>query len=139
MSVGLDAILAEKIPCKPGYWLARFLDKINSEMKAMEKVRIKLLEKYAKKDKNGKPEFRKDKDGKQLEPPQYDLINANKQKFEKEFADLGEETFEIDFKVINLEDIDTEVCEKCGRKKLTIKPVIWYQLGKIIKINKKGK
>ena len=132
MTPGLDAILAKEIPCKPGYWLARFLDKIRSEKETEEKARVKLVEKLAKKDKDGKPVMKKGKDGKQLEPPQYDLTDENMMKFQAEYAELGKEEFEVDFKPIKLSDIDVEKCDKCGKEKLAIKPIVWLQLGKLI-------
>lgn len=132
MTAGLDVILAKELPVKIAYWLARFLDKISSEMKASETARIKLAEKLATKDKNGKFLFKKDKDGKELEPQQYDFTKANNEKFQTEFTELGKEEFEIDFKPIKLADLDTEACEKCGQKKFKIKPIVLVQLGKII-------
>lgn len=132
MTQGLDVILGTELPIKPSYWLARFLDKIQSEMKALETARMKMIEKYAKKDKDGKSVFKKDKDGKELEPQQYDLSKKNMEIFNKEFAELGKEEFEIDFKPIKLADLDSDVCEKCGQKKLKLKPIVLVQLGKII-------
>ena len=122
MTAGLDVILAKEIPVKPAYWLARFLDKIRSEMDAMEKARMKLVEKYAEKDKDGKLLFKKDKDGKQFDPPQYDLTDENMEKFGKEFAELNEEEIEIDFKPIKLEQLGD----------INLKPIVLVQLGKII-------
>jgi len=122
MTAGLDVILAKELPIKPAYWLARFLDKIRSEMDAMEKARIKLVEKLAKKDKDGKPLMKKDKDGKQLDPPQYDLTGENMEKFQKEFAELNEEKIEIDFKPIKLEQLGD----------INLKPIVLVQLGKLI-------
>ena len=122
MQAGLDVILAKEIPIKPAYWLARFLDKIRSEMEAMEKARIKLVEKLAKKDKDGKPAFKKGKDGKQLDPPQYDLTDENMAKFNEEFNELGKEEFEIDFTAIKLSDLGD----------ISLKPIVLVQLGKLI-------
>lgn len=122
MTEGLDVILKTELPSKPAYWLARFTDKIQSEMKAMDSVRVKLVEKYAKKDKDGKPVFKKDKDGKELDPQQYDLSKKNMEIFNKEFADLGKEEFEIDFKPIKLEQLGD----------IKLKPIVLVQLGKVI-------
>ena len=122
MQAGLDVILAKEIPIKPAYWLARFLDKIRSEMEAMEKARMKLVEKLAKKDKDGKPVMKKDKDGKQLDPPQYDLTDENMAKFNEEFNELGKEEFEIDFTAIKLSDLGD----------ISLKPIVLVQLGKLI-------
>ena len=122
MQAGLDVILAKEIPIKPAYWLARFLDKIRVEMDAMEKARIKLVEKLAKKDKDGKPVMKKGKDGKQLDPPQYDLTDENMAKFQAEFDELGKEEFEIDFKPIKLDQLGD----------INLKPIVLVQLGKLI-------
>jgi len=122
MQPGLDVILAKELPVKTAYWLARFLDKIRSEMDAMEKARMKLVEKYVEKDKDGKLLFKKDKDGKQFDPPQYDLTDDNMEKFNKEFAELSEEEIEIDFKPIKLEQLGD----------INLKPIVLVQLGKLI-------
>jgi len=119
MQAGLDVILAKELPIKPAYWLARFLDKIRSEMEAMEKARVKLVEKLAKKDKDGKPIMKKAKDG---EPQQYDLTDENMAKFQVEYNELGKEEFEIDFKPIKLVDLGD----------ITLKPIVLVQLGKLI-------
>jgi len=122
MQEGLDVILAKEIPIKPAYWLARFLDKIRSEMEAMEKARMKLVEKLAKKDKDGKPVFKKDKDGKQVEPSQYDFTDENMAKFQAEFDELGKEEFDVDFKPIKLDQLGD----------INLKPIVLVQLGKLI-------
>ena len=126
MQQGLDVILAKELPCKTSYWLARFLDKVGSEFKAMESARVKLVEKYAKKDKDGKIVMKKDKDGKQLN--EYDLTKANMEKFQTEFAELGKEEFEIDFKPIKLDQLGD----------IKIKPLVLVQLGKVIEEQNKG-
>ena len=120
MQQGLDVILGKELPVKTSYWLARFLDKVGSEFKAMESARVKLVAKYAKKDKDGKIVFKKDKDGKQLQ--EYDLTKANMEKFQTEFAELGKEEFEIDFKPIKVEQLGD----------IKLKPIVLVQLGKII-------
>ena len=120
MQKGLDVLLAKELPVKTSYWLARFLDKIGSEFKAMESARVKLVEKYATKDKDGKPVMKKDKDGKPLN--EYDLDKASMEKFQTEFAELGKEEFEIDFKAIKLEQLGD----------IKLKPIVLVQLGKII-------
>ena len=120
MQKGLDVILAKELPVRTAYWLARFLDKVGSEFKAMETARVKLVEKYAMKDKDGRPVMKKDKDGKPIN--EYDLSKANMEKFQKEFAELGKEEFDIDFKPIKLEQLGD----------IKLKPIVLVQLGKII-------
>ena len=120
MQAGLDVILAKEIPVKPAYWLARFLDKVRSEIGATEKIRMQLINKYAKKDKDGKFIFKKDSKGKDL--GEYDFTKENLIKFGKEYTELSEIEFEIDFKPIKLADLGD----------ITIKPIVLLQLKKII-------
>ncbi len=122
MQAGLDVILAKELPVKTAYWLARFLDKVGVEFKAMDSARVKLAEKYATKDKDGKFVFKKDKDKKELVPQQYDFTKTNNEKFQAEYADLGKEEFDIDFKAIKLADLGD----------IKLKPIVLVQLGKII-------
>jgi len=115
MNEGLNVILAKELPVKTSYWLARFLDKVGSETKAMETARMKLIEKYAKKDKDGKPLMKKDTN-------EYDITKANMEKFQAEFGDLGKEEFDVDFTAIKLADLGD----------IKLKPIVLIQLGKII-------
>ena len=120
MTEGLNVILAKELPIKTAYWLARFLDKVGAEQKAMETTRMKLVEKYAKKDKDGKPMMKKDKDGKQLN--EFDLTKANMEKFQTEFAELGKVEFDVKFNPIKLEQLGD----------IKLKPIVLIQLGKLI-------
>ena len=115
MNEGLNVILAKELPVKTSYWLARFLDKVGSETKALETARMKLLEKYVKKDKDGKPIMKKDSN-------EYDLTKTNLEKFQAEFADLGKVEFDIDFKAIKLDQLGD----------IKLKPIVLIQLKKII-------
>ena len=98
MQAGLDVILGKELPVRPAYWLARFLDKVRSEIGATEKIRMQLIDKYAKKDKDGKFIFKKDSKGKDL--GEYDFTKENLIKFGKEYTELSEVEMEIDFKPI---------------------------------------
>ena len=122
MTEGLNVLLGKELPIKPAYWLARFLDKIRSELDAMEKARVKLIEKLSQKDKDGKSLFKKDKAGKLLDPKQYDLTDEDMVKFQEEYNELGKEEFEIDFKPIKLEQLGD----------IVLKPIVLVQLGKLI-------
>ena len=120
MQPGLDVILAKELPVKTAYWLARFLDKVRSEIGATENIRMKLVDKYAKKDKDGKFIFKKDDKGKDLQ--EYDFTKENYINFVKEYDELSQIEMEIDFKPIKLADLGD----------ITLKPVVLIQLGKII-------
>jgi len=120
MQVGLEAVMSKELPVKVAYWFKRFMDVVVSKLKEYEKTRLALAVKYAKKDKDGKPVFKKDKKGKQLN--EYDLTKENMIKFVKEFDELGQKEFNLPFKPIKIEQFgDTK-----------IKPDILYQLGKLI-------
>lgn len=120
MQSGLDVILTKELPVKTAYWLARFLDKVRAEIGATEKIRLQLIDKYAKKDKDGKFIFKKDSKGKDL--GEYDFTKENLEKFGKEYTELSEVEMEIDFKPIKLADLEN----------ITIKPIVLVQLKKII-------
>jgi len=115
---GLAEILEKELPVKTAYWLARFLDKVNSENASMEKARIILVKKHAKKDDKGNPMFVKDKDGKDTN--QYDIPDMDT--FQNEFIELTNEEVEIDFKPIKLEQLGD----------IKLKPITLAKLGKII-------
>jgi hypothetical protein len=115
---GLAEILETPLPVKTSYWLARFLDKVNSENASMEKARIILVKKHAKKDDKGNPMFVKDKDGKNTN--QYDIPDIDA--FQNEFIELTNEEVEIDFKAIKLEQLGD----------IKLKPLTLAKLGKII-------
>lgn len=122
IQAGLDAILVMDLPAKPAYRLARFLDRIRSAIGATEKTRVKLAEKYVKRDKDGKLMFKKDNKGKQIEPQEYDFTKENLVKFGKEYTKLSEQEFDIDFKPIKLADLGD----------IKLKPIVFIQLGKLI-------
>jgi len=115
---GLGEILEKELPVKTAYWLARFLDKVNSENASMEKARINLVKKHAKKDDKGNPMFVKDKDDKDTN--QYDIPDMDA--FQNEFIELTNEEVEIDFKPIKLEQLGD----------IKLKPLTLAKLGKII-------
>ncbi len=120
MQKGLNTVMRMELPAKTAYWFKRFMDRVVSEMKAIEKTRLTLAVKYAKKDKDGKPLFKKDKKGKQLN--EYDVTPDNLLKFGKEFEALCQKEFEIPFTPIKLDAF--------GDTKIT--PDTLYELGKLI-------
>lgn len=115
---GLNEILEKELPVKTAYWLARFLDKVTSENASIEKARLNLVKKHAKKDKEGNPMFIKDKDGKDTN--QYDIPDIDA--FQNEFIELTNEEVEIEFKAIKLSDLGD----------IQLKPITLAKLGKII-------
>jgi len=112
---GLDEINKIDLPVKPAYWLSRFTNKVVNEAKAFDTVRMKLIDKYSEKDEKGKPVI----DDKSKE---YKLVD--REAFAKEFEELVEQEFEIDYKPVKLADLGD----------VKIKPVILAKLEKIIEI-----
>jgi len=110
---GLEEIIKIDLPVKPAYWLARYLTKIGEEAKAFDNVRVKLIDKYGKKDEKGKPIVNK-------KTSNYEIEDT--ESFAKEFGELAEQEFEIDFKPIKLADLGD----------IKIKPIILARLSKII-------
>lgn len=52
---GMTALMQESIPTKEAYWLARNADRVESAIKPLDKLRLKMLEELADKDAEGKP------------------------------------------------------------------------------------
>lgn len=115
---GLNEILEKELPVKPAYWLARFANKLDSEIKAFERVRMNLVTQHAKKDENGKLLFIKNDKGENTN--QYDITDMVA--FNKEFAELAEEELEVNFKPIKLEQLGD----------IKLKPMTLAKLEKII-------
>ena len=122
MQAGLDVILMTELPDKTAYRLAKFFNRVRSAIGATEKTRVKLAEKYVKKDKDGKLMLKKDNKGKPIEPAEYDFTKENLVKFGKEYTKLSEQEFDIDFKPIKLADLGN----------IKLKPIVFIQLGKLI-------
>ena len=119
MQIGLEEIMKEKLPRKTAYWFKRFMVRLVAEIKAHENVRLQLAIKYAKKDKDGKPIFKKDKKGKRLN--EYDLSKPNFIKFVKEYDELSQKEFEIPFEPRKLDELGE-----------TITGDLLYKLGKLV-------
>jgi hypothetical protein len=115
---GLKEILDKELPVKPAYWLARIATKLESEGTAFEKARISLVTKHAKKDKDGKPEVMKDKNGK----PTNQFNIPDMEAFNKEYLELANQEIDLDINPIKLADLGD----------ISLKPVTLARLNKII-------
>ena len=118
MQIGLEEIMKKELPRNTAYWFKRFMVRIVSEIKRHEDSRLKLVMKYAKKDKDGKPLFKKEK-GKQLN--EYDVSPANFIKLAKEYDELSQKEFDIPFKPRKLDELGE-----------TITGDLLYKLGKLV-------
>jgi len=103
ISDGLRDILQKELPIKPSYWLGRIANKVLPELKTFEETRMSLIKKYTKKDKKGNPLYKMDKNGKAIEPKNYDI--ENEEEFLKEFKELAEQEIEININPIKLDDL----------------------------------
>ena len=117
---GLSEILEKELPVKPSYWLSRIAIKLDSELKAFEGARVKLVIKHAKKDEKGNPIVLKDKSGKPTR--NYDVTDMDA--FNKEYDELAEQEIEININPIKLDTLGD----------INLKPVILAKLEKIIEI-----
>lgn len=87
----LEYALNQKYPIKISYRLGKIVDKIESELKYIEKTRLDLINKYGKEDKKQKKV----------------IVPDNKLKlFAKEYEELLEDEFTIDFLKLPLSAFD---------------------------------
>jgi len=103
----IESILNKDLPIKLAYWIGRAFDKLNSESRTYFKMKQKLIEKWAEKDKNGKIKTEKDN---------QTIIWKDYNKFIKELRELQDTEVEINIKPI---EIDLDELEKKG---ITFKP-----------------
>ena len=92
----VEALVAVKdtpLPTKTAYWLARARQKLVREHEAFESVRLPLIEKYG----------RKDKDGKLVTLPNGQALFDDFGAFGEEYAVIAAEEIEIDIRPFSLE------------------------------------
>ncbi len=93
-SEGLTEILEIELPIKPSYWLGKLLRQVESELKAFEDARVKLIVKHStEKDDKGNPKV----------DETTNRYMVDEEAFGKEFMELCEEEVDIEFKPIKLE------------------------------------
>ena len=79
----------------------RFLKIISERNQELEDNRMELLKQYCKKDKEGEPVMKKTDNGLQ----EYDFVEEDYEKFQKEYGEMQIEDFIIDILPSNKEDI----------------------------------
>jgi hypothetical protein len=79
----------------------RFVVALQGRLDEMEKERIKLAEKYCKKNNKGKPKMKKDASGQQV----YDFSKENRDKFANEMNEYFEEDYVLDVLDSNKEEL----------------------------------
>ena len=86
-----------KLPVKVAYAITKNINKINSELKAYNEEKAKLIDKYAEKDKEGK-----------LKADEYGNVTLKEeyiQDWNRDIAELLSIENEIDIHMINLDDL----------------------------------
>ena len=121
LNAGLNLIMARELPPETANWFKRLMIRFVEELKAIEKMRVKLAIKYAKKDDDGKPIMKRGKKGKPLN--EYDLTKENFIKMGVEWDKINQEEIEFPFEPL---EATKEVFGE------TITPDMLYQLGKLI-------
>lgn len=91
-----------KLPVKVAYAITKNINKINSELKAYNKEKAKLIEKYGEKDKEGK--LKVDKKG------NIPLKKEHIEDYNRDIAELLAIENEMDIHMINLDDLLNSNC-----------------------------
>lgn len=91
-----------KLPVKVAYAITKNINKINSELKAYNKEKTKLIDKYGEKDKEGK--LKVDKKG------NIPLKKEHIEDYNRDIAELLSIENEIDIHMINLDDLLNSNC-----------------------------
>lgn len=91
-----------KLPVKIAYAITKNINKINIELKAYNKEKIKLIDKYGEKDKEGK--LKVDKKG------NIPLKKEHIEDYNRDIAELLSIENEIDIHMINLDDLLNSNC-----------------------------
>ena len=85
----LQKITSKELPIKISFRLYRFLKDCSSEMEILEKARVKLVDKYAAPEEDGK---------------EKQVSDENREKFQEEFGNLLNEKVEIEFDPISIDE-----------------------------------
>lgn len=96
--------LADKnLPVRISYAIAKNIKLLNKECGEMEEQRIKLCEKYAKKDENGKAVIIENGDD-----SAYDIVQENKQQLQEEYKELLFADADLELHMVDMQEF-----EKC--------------------------
>ena len=110
--IGIQSLMQESIPIKEGYWLARNADRVETVIKHLDKLRLKMLEEMADKDDEGKP-IMLDTPG--VQGRQFQ-IKENWGAFQTAWEEVINQEEEIEIHLLSLKAI--------GEKLEAIKPII---------------
>lgn len=126
IAMALPKVMEERLPVKTAYWFARTLRELSGHVTDFEQARMKLLDKYVKKDKKGKWIEKGD---------QYDLRDT--EAFNKEFVELSSQEISITFDGVTLDQLGVDrSCPHCGKEikgGADIRGTDLFNLGRLIK------
>lgn len=105
---GLLKIAGKNLPVKVSYAIAKNIKVLNEEYKTIDEERIKLCEKYADKDEDGKS-VKVEKEGKEV----YQFSDDNEEKVNEEYKELLETEAELDIHKVSIEEF--EKCDMSDR------------------------
>lgn len=98
---GLLNIAGKRFPAKVCYAISKNAKKLEKEYKELEEQRVKICESYADKDEDGKI-ITQEKDGNTM----YAFSDENEKLCNKEYAELLEETIDIDIYTVDASEMD---------------------------------
>lgn len=126
MAMALPKVMEERLPLHTAYLFARTLRELSGPVADFEQVRMKLVDKYVKKDKKGKWIENGD---------QYDLRDT--EAFDKEFAELSDQQISITLDGVTLDQLGVDrSCPHCGKEikgGADIRGIDLFNLGRLIK------
>lgn len=120
LNAGINAIMERELPPPTANKFNKLIIKFIDKIKATENTRVKLALKYAKKDDEGKPLYKRNKKGKRL-ANEYDLSKENLIKMGVEWDKLNQEEIDFPFeplpatKEVFGETITADILYKLGR------------------------
>ena len=102
VQIALVELGKNRLGMKVNHWVDRWFERIGKEIEIVEKSRLKLCEKYCKKDKDGKCVMKQEGD-----QSHYEIDDLKS--FEKEYNELLEQSIDVDLRPLILDDKDIKM------------------------------
>jgi hypothetical protein len=112
---GLNLVVNRAFTPKISYWLAKILNKVNSEWKVYIEARKPVIERFARKDEAGNPLFKDEA------RTQYDIPAEDRKEFNEALQEIQKE--EIDLGIPQLERTMEQMVEDLKEAEEKIKPI----------------
>jgi hypothetical protein len=111
---GLSTLLEQRMPVKLAYWFNKLSQKLISEQRSYEELRIKLCKDYCDKDVDNNPIIIDDR---------YSGLTDN-QEFTEKLAELFNLEIEIDFEPIKIESLESADIKLTGAEMMALDKII---------------